>query len=138
FLSRPRFLAITEFGPRAVIYHEGSRYLIHQITMPVTVGEEAEPLTTQVKQCGNCGYLHPIGRGVDYDLCERCGMPLDHPLSSLMRLQNVMTRRQDRINSDEEERLRLGYEIRTGVRFSEKDGQVSIQTATVISSVGEV
>jgi len=28
FLSRPRFLAISEYGPRAVIYHEGSRYRI--------------------------------------------------------------------------------------------------------------
>ena len=25
FLSRPRFLAITEFGPRGIIYHEGTR-----------------------------------------------------------------------------------------------------------------
>ena len=26
FLSRPRFLAISEFGPRAVVYHEGAQY----------------------------------------------------------------------------------------------------------------
>lgn len=26
FLQRPRFLAISEFGPRALIYHEGARY----------------------------------------------------------------------------------------------------------------
>jgi hypothetical protein len=26
FLSRPRFLAISEFGPRAIVYHEGARY----------------------------------------------------------------------------------------------------------------
>ena len=25
FVSRPRFLAISEFGPRALIYHEGAR-----------------------------------------------------------------------------------------------------------------
>ncbi|MCD6388091.1 MAG: hypothetical protein J7L69_01680, partial [Desulfobulbaceae bacterium] len=29
FLSRPRFLAVSEFGPRAHIYHEGSRYEIN-------------------------------------------------------------------------------------------------------------
>src|SRR5690606_7650530 len=28
FVSRPRFLAITEFGPRTFIYHEGARYQI--------------------------------------------------------------------------------------------------------------
>ena len=26
FVQRPRFLAITEFGPRSIIYHEGARY----------------------------------------------------------------------------------------------------------------
>ncbi len=35
YLSRPRFLAISEFGPRAVVYHEGSRYLINRVILPV-------------------------------------------------------------------------------------------------------
>jgi ATP-dependent helicase YprA (DUF1998 family)/very-short-patch-repair endonuclease len=131
FLSRPRFLAISEFGPRAIIYHEGSRYLINQVIMPVTDDEDG-PLTTQIKQCSNCGYIHPVKSGTDYDLCQRCGSPLDPPLQSLLlRLQNVVTRRRDRINADEEERLRLGYEIRTGVRFSERDGQMDVRTAIV-------
>ena len=30
-------------------------------------------LTTQAKQCGQCGYLHPIPDGAGPDLCERCG-----------------------------------------------------------------
>lgn len=130
FLSRPRFLAISEFGPRAIIYHEGSRYLINQIIMPVTEDEDG-PLTTQIKPCGNCGYVHPVKSGVDFDLCERCRMPLDPPLQALLRLQNVVTQRRDRINADEEDRLRLGYEVRTGVRFSERDGAPDIRTALV-------
>jgi ATP-dependent helicase YprA (DUF1998 family) len=130
FLSRPRFLAISEFGPRAIIYHEGSRYLINQVIMPVTEDEDG-PLTTQIKQCGHCGYVHPVKSGVDYDLCQRCQKPLDPPLQSLLRLQNVVTRRRDRISADEEDRLRLGYDIRTGVRFSERDGTPDIRTALV-------
>lgn len=130
FLSRPRFLAISEFGPRAIIYHEGSRYLINQVIMPVTDDEDG-PLTTQIKQCGSCGYMHPIKSGMDYDLCQRCKMPLGSALKSLLRLQNVVTRRRDRISADEEDRLRLGYEIRTGVRFSERDGMPDIRTAIV-------
>jgi len=130
FLSRPRFLAVSEFGPRAIIYHEGSRYLINQVIMPVTDDEDG-PLTTQIKQCGHCGYVHPVKSGVDYDLCQRCQTPLDPPLQSMLRLQNVVTRRRDRINADEEERLRLGYDIRTGVRFSERDGTPDIRMALV-------
>jgi len=129
FLSRPRFLAISEFGPRAIIYHEGSRYIINQVILPV--GDEG-PLTSQVKQCSNCGYLHPIQHGDDPDLCQRCGNPLDPPLRQLLRMQNVVTRRRDRINSDEEERLRLGYDIRTAVRFPERDGRPTHRTAEVV------
>lgn len=129
-LSRPRFLAISEFGPRAIIYHEGSRYLINQVIMPVTDDKDG-PLTTQIKQCGRCGYVHPVRMGMDYDLCQRCGMPLEPPLRALLRLQNVVTKRRDRINADEEERLRLGYEIRTGVRFSERDGVSDVRTAVI-------
>lgn len=130
FLSRPRFLAVSEFGPRAIIYHEGSRYLINQVIMPVTDDEDG-PLTTQIKQCEHCGYVHHLKSGEDYDLCQRCGNKLGVPLQSLLRLQNVVTRRRDRINADEESRLRLGYEIRTGVRFNQKAGESDISTATV-------
>jgi hypothetical protein len=35
YLSRPRFLAISEFGPRSVVYHEGSKYLINRVILPV-------------------------------------------------------------------------------------------------------
>ena len=53
------------------------------------------------------------------------------PMAPLFRLQNVSTKRRDRINSDEEERRRLGYEIITGLRFSERDGTPTLRTASV-------
>ncbi len=129
YLSRPRFLAISEFGPRAIVYHEGSRYLINRVILS---GEhDREDITTrQVKQCGQCGYLHTFSSNVD--VCERCGTKLGTPLTSLFRLQNVATKRRDKINSDEEERMRLGYEIRTAMRFSEQDGHPSTRVAQVM------
>ncbi len=129
FLSRPRFLAISEFGPRGIIYHEGARFLIHKVMLPV--GED-DVLTTAAKLCSQCGYLHPLSFGDQgVDTCEHCQQLLDPPIRQLFRLQNVATRRKDRINSDEEERLRLGYEIKTGLRFAVHKGQLSRQTATV-------
>jgi len=68
---------------------------------------------------------------MDYDLCQHCGMPLDDTLHSLLRLQNVVTKRRDRINADEENRLRLGYDIRTGLRFSERNSQPDVRTAVI-------
>jgi ATP-dependent helicase YprA (DUF1998 family)/very-short-patch-repair endonuclease len=132
FLSRPRFLAIAEFGPRAIVYHEGARYRINKVIMPVDSQAEGEDmLTSSAKQCAACGYLHPIFGGEGLDLCERCGNRLSTPLQPLFRLQNVSTKRADKINSDEEERLRLGYEIKTGMRFAEHGGHLSYRTAQV-------
>ena len=130
FLSRPRFLAISEFGPQSYIYHEGSRYQINKVIMPVTQEEEGQVLaTSQVKICPSCGYLHPITSGGGLDLCEWCGKPLETTLGPLFRLQNVSTRRRDRINSDEEERLRMGFEICTTLRFPQRDGNFQVRSA---------
>lgn len=132
FLSRPRFLAVSEFGPRAIVYHEGSRFRINKVILPVSdPSEGADIVTSSVKQCHVCGYLHPISAGEGPDLCERCKTSLEIPLRDLFRLQNVATKRADKINSDEEERLRLGYEIRTGIRFIEHNGMLSCRVGKI-------
>lgn len=128
FLSRPRFLAISEFGPRAIVYHEGSRYIINKVILPV---EQDNVLTRQAKLCGRCGYLHPLGDVGGADLCERCGAPLASPMRHLFRLENVSTKRRDKINSDEEERMRQGFEIITGVRFAEQSERPTSREATI-------
>ncbi len=142
FLSRPRFLAVSEFGPRAVIYHEGSRYLINKVILPVGDNsddgaiEQNNVAMMEAKRCERCGYLHPITDGVGPDLCENCHAPLGEPLRKLFRLQNVSTKRRDKISSDEEERQRMGYEIISGVRFGEHEGQPSMRTASVEPQAG--
>jgi len=57
---------------------------------------------------------------------------------SLFRMTSVSTRRQDRINSNSEERQRRGYEIRTAYRWAEVDGRPSVRTATVADRAGQV
>src|SRR5207253_1250935 len=76
-------------------------------------------------------YLHPMSGDAGPDLCEHCGAPLGKPESKLFRMQNVSTRRRDKISSDEEERTRLGYDIITTVRFSEQNGQRSYRTGVI-------
>ena len=131
FLSRPRFLAISEFGPRSIIYHEGSRYIVSKVILPVAEGDEA--ITASAKQCRNCGYVHPLKpREAGPDRCENCGSINVEPIHQLLRLQNVSTKRRDRISSDEEERTRLGFELRTGFRFEEAGGLPVQQVAEVL------
>jgi len=137
FVQRPRFLAITEFGPRSIVYHEGARYLVNKVILPVNRDPDGDGLPTErAKVCGACGYLHPITEGAGPDVCERCQTLLDAPLRDLLRLQNVATRRRDRISSDEEERQRQGYEVRTTVQFTEHEGRVAKRTGLVTADDG--
>lgn len=125
YLSRPRFLAISEFGPRALVYHEGARYVINKVILPPSTGDEGETTLAleSIKRCARCGYGHPVTPSANPDLCESCGAALPLSWSNLLRLQNVSTQRRDKINSDEEERLKLGYEIVTSVRWPQRDGR---------------
>ncbi|MCP5056574.1 MAG: DEAD/DEAH box helicase [bacterium] len=136
FLTRPRFLAISEFGPRGIIYHEGSRYVINKVILPID-GEDAS-VKRRAIQCEACGYIHPLKDEPGPDLCENCDTGLPPAYDNLFRMQNVSTRRRDRINSDEEERLRLGYELKTGVRFAQRGGVASSRQAQVVSEEGEL
>ncbi|RIL09302.1 hypothetical protein DCC79_11475, partial [bacterium] len=117
YISRPRFLAISEFGPRSVIYHLGARYIVNRVILPA---DHEAPATGAAKLCGACGYLHPLdAQGVGPDLCEGCGARLGAPLRQLLQMQNVAARPRDRINCDEEERVRMGYELRSALRFAD-------------------
>lgn len=134
FLSRPRFLAISEFGPRSIIYHEGSKFEVRKVILPVE--EQGGALLQSGALCSACGYLHPLETS-KLDICERCKTKLPAEWNNLLRMQNVSTRRRARINSDEEERIRLGYEIKTGIRFAQRHGTISAQTAILQSETGE-
>lgn len=139
FLSRPRFLAISEFGPRSYIYHEGSRYVVNRVQLPVAdVLHEAHPVRTiTAKRCAACGYMHPVTDG-PVDTCRYCGEPLaaESVVPDLFRMQNVSARRVERISSDEEERQRRGYDLRTGVEFPEVGGQPSHRQACALREGG--
>lgn len=126
YLSRPRFLAITEFGPRAVIYHEGSKYIVERVSF---IAGETGLDKTSTKICPTCGFHHPAPDGTGADLCEHCGEPLTEVLNNLIRLRNVVTRRRENINADEEDRIRMGYDIRTSFRFFSRHGKQSFQRA---------
>ena len=132
YLSRPRFLAIGEFGPRAVIYHEGSRYRINKVNL--AFDEDTQELTRFImKVCSSCGYGHFVQTGPGADNCENCGQPLQptDEIREMVRVQNVTAKRADRITSDEEERQRVGYEIRGTYRFATVNGESDVRKAEV-------
>lgn len=141
YLSRPRFLAISEFGPGAVIYHEGSRYLVDRVLTPASSRQDGgKLLTSTAKLCAACGYLHEGAEAQTADVCERCEQPLtqETEVENLFRLDAVSLRRKDRITCDEEERMRQGYELRTAIRFKGRAGDEQCVRADVIGEHGAV
>jgi hypothetical protein len=116
YLQRPRFLAISEFGPGSLIYHEGARFVVNRIQLPRSATEPGQVATETALRCDACGYHHAEGVGID--LCELCGARLGAKTYDLLKLQTVHTRRRERISSDEEERRRTGFELEVSYRFS--------------------
>lgn len=136
WLQRPRFLAISEFGPGALIYHEGARYQVSRINLART-GDgtgAADVVRTQARVCDACGYHH--SRAVGTDVCEQCGEPLPAPFAEMLQMQTVVTRRRERISADEEERNRVGFELLTTYRFLPRGGRPGRLTAEALAADG--
>ncbi|NKY99992.1 protein kinase [Nocardiopsis dassonvillei subsp. albirubida] len=134
FLQRPRFVAIREFGPGALIYHEGSRYQVTRVQLPPE--SSGDLATTKAIRCGQCGYHHsPDGLA---DRCELCDHPLGASTPNLLQLHTVYTTKREKISSDEEERRRAGFRLVTSYRFQDHGERLGRQDAQVTDPAGKL
>jgi len=115
YLQRPRFLAIREFGPGALIYHEGARYQVTRTQLPPDASGDLP--TAESRRCGNCGYHHEVRAG--NDVCDMCKESLKDKRTNLLQLHTVYTTPRERISSDEEERRRAGFRLETSYAFQD-------------------
>ena len=64
-VSRPRFLALSEFGPRSLIYHEGRTFRVVRAKLNVSSADHVSTTgtlaTVSARICSLCGYGH-IGK----------------------------------------------------------------------------
>ncbi|GAA5175592.1 DEAD/DEAH box helicase [Niveibacterium umoris] len=141
FLSRPRFLALGEFGPYSLIYHEGSQYRVTKALLTITgqdqVTEGARLPTEVARLCPACGYGHFRSQR-DVDRCISCGASLAEAkeVRNLYRIENVSTKRAERITANEEERVRQGYEMQTTLQFAQAEGKLQMVTTVVEDASG--
>ncbi|AUT67029.1 DEAD/DEAH box helicase [Paraburkholderia hospita] len=141
FLSRPRFLALGEFGPYSLIYHEGSQYRVTKALLTITGKDQVSDgsrLPTEVARlCPSCGYGHFRSQR-DADRCISCEASLGgaQEVKNLYRIENVSTKRAERITANEEERVRQGYEMQTTLQFAEADGKLQMVTTVASDEQG--
>lgn len=141
FLARPRFLAISEFGPLSLIYHEGSQYRVKKVMLGIRGGQDMEQpglMKEEARLCPDCGYGH-FHQQLDHELCVACGTPIEggKRIDNLYRIENVSTQRVLRITCDEEERQRQGYDMQTTLQFASEEGRLRMVNGEVTNSTGE-
>ncbi|MFQ5534956.1 MAG: DEAD/DEAH box helicase [Sphingomonadales bacterium] len=131
FLSRARFLAISEFGPRSLIYHEGRAYRVMKAKLPPEVreGDGAELATKDIYICPSCGACHEG----EVERCHGCDTPMagEVPIKRTLRIDNVEAAPTERITANDEERVRQGFDIQTVFAWPRRDGQVQVTNAEV-------
>ena len=143
FLTRPRFLALGEFGPYSLIYHEGSQYRVTRAMLAVSADDQVSvgaKLTTDIARiCPACGYGH-FREQRDKDRCVLCDTPLADAVSvqNLYRIENVSTRRAERITANEEERVRQGYEMQTTLQFGAQEGLLQVMRTEIEDAEGHI
>ncbi|MFE4984536.1 MULTISPECIES: protein kinase [unclassified Streptomyces] len=132
YLQRPRFLAIREFGPGALIYHEGARYQVTRVQLPPDASGDLA--TAEARRCDGCGYHYAVKVGAD--VCGMCGESLRGKRTGLLHLHTVYTTPRERISSDEEERRRAGFRLETSYAFQDHGARKGRLTSHVTDTEG--
>ncbi|WP_328914379.1 MULTISPECIES: protein kinase domain-containing protein [unclassified Streptomyces] len=132
YLQRPRFLAIREFGPGALIYHEGARYQVTRVQLPPDASGDLA--TAEARRCDGCGYHYDVKVGAD--ICAMCGEPLTGKRTGLLHMHTVYTTPRERISSDEEERRRAGFRLETSYAFQDHGARTGRLTSHVSDADG--
>ncbi len=113
FIDRPRFIAIREFAPKNIFYHEGIKWSVERF---LEQSEHLRNRKSQKKLCHTCNaFTNP-----EDDLCPVCNTEFDGSNSeviALLTMPNVQMEQKERITCNEESRARKGYQIEMYYQF---------------------
>ena len=129
FISRARFIALNEFGPRNVIYHDGAKYRVDRMILT-----DAELKLENGKICPKTGYfLYDKQYGYEVDPIINETLQLDvnkHVHTTLIEMAETRAYELQRITCQEEERTKKGYDIQT---YFSVDGGFENTTEGIVS-----
>ncbi|MCA9634143.1 MAG: ATP-dependent helicase, partial [Myxococcales bacterium] len=141
YLQRPRFLALSEFGPRSLVYHEGRAYRVVRALLSLGQRDAATPdvqlPTKSVRICTECGAGHFDDQA---SMCHACGASLGTAeiVNHVYRIENVATQPAERITANDEERQRLGFERQTTFEWAVRDHDIDVRNGTASDKDGEI
>lgn len=145
-ISRQRFLAISEFGPRSLIYHRGKTFRVVRAKIDKATGQisaDTNLPTESIKICANCGCGCMVSVEAEdntSNVCANCGALLTDTgiINNLYRIEAVETKPVERISINDEERRRQGFEIQTAYQFLPgSSGFINIEKKTVANGEGK-
>ena len=135
-LQRPRFLAIAEFGPNSLIYHEGRAYRVTKAKLPAEGRlENGQLATTILILCGECGAAHTDEL---QERCHACGSSLGgvERIETVFRIDNVETTPSLRITVNDEDRQRRGFEVQTVFQWTVQNGEAQVRSLVLRGDAG--
>ncbi len=141
YLQRPRFLALSEFGPRSLVYHEGRAYRVVRALLSLSHQGSATPdtrlPTKSVRICKSCGAGHFNDQA---SMCHACGASLGDAeiVNHVYRIENVATQPAERITANDEERQRQGFELQTTFEWAVRDHVVDVRRGAAADAEGEI
>ncbi|WP_433704187.1 DEAD/DEAH box helicase [Paraburkholderia sacchari] len=141
YLQRPRFLALSEFGPRSLVYHEGRAYRVVRAMLSLSHQASATAdvrlPTKKVRICKSCGAGHWTDEA---SMCHACGASLGDAeiVNHTFRIENVSTQPAERITANDEERQRQGFELQTTFEWATRDHVLDVRKGVALDSEGEI
>lgn len=143
-LSRARFLGLSEFGPKNVIYHRGRIYRIDRLKIHVQENSATasnELPTSSVLVCPHCGYAHILDAGKIFNTCENCSGTLSakNAIAGLYKVTTVETVEIEHISIRDENRRSQGYDMQTLYQFAKDPNTGAVlKESTEICDNGQV
>lgn len=131
-ISRENLIALSEFAPGNTIYFRGDKYVV-TYAKPKT--KQQKPVREHLLICPNCSTALRGEIARTAAACPKCKASLtgEHPNPNAMQLPDMYAVRRFRITSDEEERMRLGYQVSTHYELGDRGERFAVNAKDGLS-----